>query len=281
MVGVEVHRARALTRAELVGVGEGILQQLHNRNHATGLVFDVLDRSAELTQVAQQQSHATAAFGELEGRVDAARNRLHVVFDAHQEAADRFATLGLAEVQEGRGGGLESAGEHFVDVFGGLRFVAGGEFQGHCRTTLREVLKIEATIERLEGVGRVELERTKESAELKAGGLDVLVEAVEEFSGVLGKDVGVVVLVADEVVEAFGGGGEPLDVGGHVPGHVFAFGGLVFVELDLAVGVIEVEHRVERVVIVRRIILFRCSVGSVVERQFGVGEVGHWSPYCC
>ena len=83
MVGVEVHRARALTRAELVGVGEGILQQLHNRNHATGLVFDVLDRSAELTQVAQQQSHATAALGELEGRVDAARNRLHVVFDAH------------------------------------------------------------------------------------------------------------------------------------------------------------------------------------------------------
>ena len=109
----------------------------------------------------------------------------------------------------------------------------------------------------------------------------MLVEAVEEFSGVLGEDVGVVVLVADEVVEAFGGGGEPLDVGGHVPGHVFAFGGLVFVELDLAVGVIEVEHRVERVVIVRRIILFRCSVGSVVERQFGGGEVGHWSPYCC
>ncbi len=169
VVGVEVHRARALTRAELVGVGEGILQQLHNRNHATGLVFDVLDRSAELAQVAQQQSHATAALGELEGRVDAARNRLHVVFDAHQEAADRFATLGLAEVQEGRGGGLESAGEHFVDVFGGLRFVAGGEFQGHCRTTLREVFKVETAVECFEGVGRVELESAEEGAEFKAG----------------------------------------------------------------------------------------------------------------
>ena len=276
VVGVEVHRARALTRAELVGVGEGILQQLHNRNHATGLVFDVLDRSAELAQVAQQQSHATAALGELEGRVDAARNRLHVVFDAHQEAADRFATLGLAEVQEGRGGGLEAAGKHFVGVFDGLLLIAGGELQGHSGATLREVLKIEATIERLERVGRVELERTKESAELKAGGFHVLVDAVEEFSGVLVEDRRVVVLVADQVFETLGGGGEPLAVGGHVPCHVFAFGGLVFVELDLAVGVIEVEHRVERVVIVRRVVLFRCGVGSIVERQAGGGEVSHW-----
>ena len=276
VVGVEVHRACALTCAELVGVGEGVLQHLHDRNHAAGLVLDVLDRGAELTQVAQQQGHATAALGELEGRVDAARNRLHVVFDAHQEAADRFATLGLAEVQEGRGGGLESAGEHFVGVFGGLRFVAGGEFQGHCRTTLREVFKVETAVECFEGVGRVELESAEEGAEFKTGGLDVLVEAVEKFSGVLGEDVGVVVLVADEVVEAFGGGGEPLAVGGHVPSHVFAFGGLVFVELDLAVGVIEVEHRVERVVIVRRVVLFRCGVGSIVERQAGGGEVSHW-----
>ena len=236
----------------------------------------MLDRGAELAQVAQQQGHATAALGELEGRVDAARNRLHVVFDAHQEAADRFATLGLAEVQEGRGGGLEAAGKHFVGVFDGLLLIAGGELQGHSGATLREVLKIEATIERLERVGRVELERTKESAELKAGGFHVLVDAVEEFSGVLGEDIGVVVLVADEVVEAFGGGGELLAVGGHVPSHVFAFGGLVFVELDLAVGVIEVEHRVERVVIVRRVVLFRCGVGSVVERQAGGGEVSHW-----
>ena len=45
-----------------------------------------------------------AALGKLEGRIDAARNRLHVVFDAHQEAADRLTSLGLAEVQEGRQG---------------------------------------------------------------------------------------------------------------------------------------------------------------------------------
>ena len=157
-----------------------------------------------------------------------------------------------------------------------LLLIAGGELQGHSGATLREVLKIEATIERLERVGRVELERTKESAELKAGGFHVLVDAVEEFSGVLVEDRRVVVLVADQVFETLGGGGEPLAVGGHVPCHVFAFGGLVFVELDLAVGVIEVEHRVERVVIVRRVVLFRCGVGSIVERQAGGGEVSHW-----
>ena len=281
MVGVEVHRACALTCAELVGIGEGILQQLHDRDHAAGLVLDVLDRGAELTQVAQQQGDAAAALGELQSRVDAARNRLHIVFDAYQEAADRLAALGLAEVQEGRGGGLEAAGKHLVGVFDGLLFIAGGKLQCHGGATLREVLKIEATIERLERVGRVELERTKESAELKAGGFHVLVDAVEEFSGVLVEDRRVVVLVADQVFETLGGGVELLAVGGHMAGHVFTLGGLVLIELDLAVGIIEIEHRVERVVVVCRIVLFCRGVGGVVERQFGVGEVGHWSPYCC
>ena len=280
VVGVKIHCAGTLTCAQLIGVGEGVLQQLHHRNHAAGLVFDVLDRGAELTQVAQQR-HAAAALRQLQGRVDAARNRLHVVFDAHQEAADRLTSLGLAEVQEGRGGRLETAGKHFVGVFDGLLLVAGGELQGHSGATLREVLKIEATIERLERVGRVELERTKESAELKAGGFHVLVDAVEEFSGVLVEDRRVVVLVADQVFETLGGGVEPLAVGGHMAGHVFTLGGLVLIELDLAVGIIEIEHRVERVVVVCRIVLFCRGVGSVVERQFGVGEVGHWNPYCC
>ena len=87
MMRIEVHRAGALPRAKLVRVRERVLQQLHDRDHAARLVLDVLDRGAELAQVAQQQGHATAALGELEGRVDAARNRLHVVFDAHQEAS--------------------------------------------------------------------------------------------------------------------------------------------------------------------------------------------------
>jgi len=82
--------------------------------------------------------------------------------------------------------------------------------------------------------------------------------------------------VVDQVAQALAGGFEALRVRGHVAGDVFAFGGLVFVELDLAVGVIEVEHRVERVVIVRRVVLFRCGVGSIVERQAGGGEVSHW-----
>ena len=67
----------------------------------------------------------------------------------------------LPRFREGRGGGLEAAGKHFVGVFDGLLLIAGGELQGHSGATLREVLKIEATIERLERVGRVELERTK------------------------------------------------------------------------------------------------------------------------
>ena len=52
---------------------------------------------------------AATALRELQRRVDAARDRLHVVFDAQQEARNELAALRLTEVQEGRGGWLESA----------------------------------------------------------------------------------------------------------------------------------------------------------------------------
>ncbi len=63
VVGVQVHSTGALTRAQLVGVGEGILQQLHDGNDARGLVLDVLDRGAHLAKVGQQQRHAPATLG--------------------------------------------------------------------------------------------------------------------------------------------------------------------------------------------------------------------------
>ena len=51
MVRVQPDRPRPLAGTELVGIGEGILQHLHHRHHAGGLVFDALDRRPGLAQV--------------------------------------------------------------------------------------------------------------------------------------------------------------------------------------------------------------------------------------
>ena len=86
VVGVQVHRAGTLTRTELVGVGERVLQQLHDRDDARALVLDVLDRCAVLANVAEQQRDSAATLGQLQRGVDRAADRLHVVLDAQQEA---------------------------------------------------------------------------------------------------------------------------------------------------------------------------------------------------
>ena len=87
MVRVQVHRTGALTRAELVGVGERVLEQLHDRDDARALVLDVLDRCAVFANVAEQQRNSAAALGQLQRGVDGATDGLHVVLDAKQKAA--------------------------------------------------------------------------------------------------------------------------------------------------------------------------------------------------
>ena len=115
VVCVQVDGTRALTCAQLVRVGEGVLEKLHNRNHATGLVLNLLDRGAGLAKVGELQGHATTALGQLQCGVNAAGNGLHIVFDAQEEAGDQLASCGLAGVEEGRGCGLEAPGHHLVD----------------------------------------------------------------------------------------------------------------------------------------------------------------------
>ena len=81
VVCAEVNGTRPLTRTQLVRVREGVLQKLHDRDNATGLVLDLLNRSAGFTQVRQRQGDATTALRQLKSRVNATGDRLHIVFD--------------------------------------------------------------------------------------------------------------------------------------------------------------------------------------------------------
>ena len=246
---VQVDRTGTLARTELIGVGEGILQQLHDRDDTRGLVLDVLDRRAVLTDVGEQQRDSAAALGQLQRGVDGAPDGLHVVLDAQQEAAHRLAALLLARVEEGRGGRLEPSVDDLVDELLGQVGVTGGQRQGHHHHPVFEALQVALPVEGLQGVGGVVLERTQEGREPELLGERAVQQRLHEVAGVLVEHLALVVLLLDQVVELLVLRVEEHRVLVDVLQEVLIGSFPVLVELNLAVGVVQIQHRVQRVVI--------------------------------
>ena len=248
-MGMQVDRACTLTRAKLVSVGERVLQQFHDRDDSGTLVLDVLDRGAVLTNVAQQQCDSPAALGQLQRRVDRASDRLHIVLDAQQEAAHRFAALLLAGVQERRGGRLEPSRDDLVDETLSQCGVTGGQCQRHHHHTVLEALQVSLTVEGLQCVGRVVLERPDESREAELLREGPIGQRLDEVAGVLIQNLALVIVLADEVVDLLvlivKENGVLIDV----LQKVLPRSENVLVELNLAIGAVQIEHRVESVVI--------------------------------
>ena len=249
VVRVQVHRTRTLARAELVGVGERVLQQLHDRDDARALVLDVLDRCAVLANVGQQQRNSAAALGQLQRRVDGAPDGLHVVLDAQQEAGHRLAALLLARVEERRGGRLEAAVDDLVDQLLGQRGVAGGQRQRHHDDAVLEALQVALPVEGLQRVGGVVLERAEERREPELLGVGAIQQRLDEVARVLVEHLALVVVLLDQVVELLVLVVEEDRVLVDVLQEVLVRGFPVLVELDLAVGVVQIQHRVQRVVV--------------------------------
>ena len=248
VVRVEVHRAGALARAELVGVGEGVLEELHHGDDAGGLVLDLLDGRAVLADVGQREGHAAAALGQLQGGVDAAGDRLHVVLDAQQEAGDELAALLLARVEERGGGRLEAAGDHLVHQVGGQLLVAPGQVEGDDGDAVLVALEVALAVEGLQGVRGVELERAEEGREAELGLVGTIEQAPDELERVLLERLGLVVVVLLQVVELLLQVVEEHRVGVDMLQEVLARGRVVGLELDATVGAVEVQHGVELVV---------------------------------
>ena len=175
VVRVQVHGTRTLTRAQLVRVGERVLEQLHDGHDAAGLVLDLLDRGTRLTQVRQLQGDAAAALGQLQRGVDAARDRLHVVLNAQQEAGHQLAARRLASVEERRGGRLEAARHDLVHEAASQLDVAARQVQRHHGNAILEALQVALPVERLERVRRVVLERAQERREAELVGVGLLI----------------------------------------------------------------------------------------------------------
>ena len=249
VVRVQVHGTRALTRAQLVRVGEGVLEQLHDGHDAAGLVLNLLNRGTRLTQVRQLQGDAAAALGQLQRRVDAARDRLHVVLDAQEEAGHQLAARRLAGVEEGRGGRLEAARHDLVNEAASQLDVAARQVQRHHGDAILEALQVALPVEGLERVRRVVLERAQERREAELVGVGLLIQRLNIREVVLIQDVLLVVALIHQVLQLFLQVMEEHRVLVDMLEEVLASSLTIRVKLDASVRVVQVKLRVQRVVV--------------------------------
>ncbi len=249
MVSRQVDRARSLTGTKLVGVAEAVFEKLHDGDDAAGLILDLLDRRTRLADVREQQGDSAAALAQLQRGVDAAGDRLHVVFDAQQEARDELTALGLAGVQERRGRRLETARDDLVYQLGGQSLVAVGKAERGHHDAVLEALEVALSVEGLERVARVVLERAEEGFEAELLLERVVVQRRDEIERVLLEHGGLVVLLVDQVVELLLQRVEEDGVLVDVLQEVLPRSTLVGVELDLPVRTVQIQHRVERVIV--------------------------------
>ncbi|MCY1229136.1 hypothetical protein D9M72_414930 [compost metagenome] len=245
---MQVHRAGTLAGTELVGVGEAVLEELHHGDDARGLVFDLLDRRADFADVGQRERHAAAALGQLQGGVDGTADRLHVVFDAEQEAGDQLAALLLAGVQERGGGRLEAALNDLIHHLQGKLLVAAGQVQGNHADAVLVALQEALAVKRFQCVGRVELEGAQEGLETELLLVRTVEELADEVHRVLVEGLALVVLVLHQVVELLFQVVEEHGVVVHVLQEVLVRGLAVRLELDLPVRPVQVQHGVQFVV---------------------------------
>ena len=112
-----------------------------------------------------------------------------------------------------------------------------------------EPLEIALPVERLQRVGGVVLERAEERREPELLGVGPVEQGLDEVAGVLVENLTLVIVLADQVVELLVDVVEEHRVLVDVLAEVLVRGLHVLVELNLAVGVVQIQHRVQGVVI--------------------------------
>ena len=127
--------------------------------------------------------------------------------------------------------------------------VTGGQCQRHHHHAVFEALQVTLPVEGLQRVGGVVLERPHEGREPELLGVGAIGQRLDEVAGVLVENLTLVIVLANQVVQLLVLVVEEDGVLVDVLEEVLPGGEHVLVELDLTVGPVQIEHRVERVIV--------------------------------
>ena len=183
--------------------------------------------------------------------VNRAADRLHIVFDAQQEAGDQLAALLFAAVQESGRRRLEAAGQHFFQQRGGQRTVALRQRQRHHAGAIGEILQVAFAVEGFQRIAGKELPGAEKGLETVAPACRLLKQLANEFKRVSAQHRGFVIAFFDQIAQARRRRAERHAVGQHMLQIKLARRLTILIELDMALRVIQVKHGVKRVVIGR------------------------------
>ena len=265
MVGIQVDRTGTLPRTQLVGIRERIFQQLHHRNHAGRLVLDALDGRAQLAQVGEHQRHTATPLGKLQRRIDGTPDALHVVFHTQQEARDQFTPTLLAGIEERGRGRLESTADDLVHETQCQLLVAARQRQRHHHHAIFEALQITLAVARLQRVGGVVLEGAQKGGEAELPAVGLIPDMALEIARILVQHFGIVIAFVHQVAQLLVQVVEEHRVLVDVLQEVLARCTTIGFELDVPVRVVQVQHRVQRVVVQPRFVVIRhARIGGFV-----------------
>ncbi len=179
-----------------------------------------------------------------------------------QEAGHEFATLLLSCIEKGRCCRLEAAGDDLVDHVAGKLFAALRQRQRHHADAVFVALKIALPVERLQRIAGVILESAEESRETKLPGIGVVEEVADEVERILVEYLTLVISLGHQIIEFLPQIMEEDSVLVDMLQKILLCRQPVLVELDFPILVIEVQHRVQRMVIQR---CFGSTLQRIVE----------------
>src|SRR5690606_20366988 len=100
MENVEIHSSGSGTLAELVGIGEGVFQNLHDGQYPAGAAFHAFDGFAARPDFGNIERYAAPDGRKLHGRIHGVANAVVVVPDFIQKAGNQFAGAFFPGIEE-------------------------------------------------------------------------------------------------------------------------------------------------------------------------------------
>ena len=157
MEDIQVNDPSPLALPKLVGVGEAIFKELHNGNDPRSGSLIALDWCACLPQVAEGNSDTATDTRQLQGRVDGATDRIHIIRYLEEEAGNQLTATGPASIQETWGRRLVAQVNHFIGQIQSQLLIAFCKIEGIKEDTVFHAFQVVGTIIGLQSILLVEL----------------------------------------------------------------------------------------------------------------------------
>jgi len=236
MEDVQINGSGSVALAQLIGIAEAVLEQLHDRHNTARGILDFFDRIAGSTDVRQVHANAAADAGQLQRAVDCAADAVHVIRCLDQEARHQFPAAFSTGIQERRRCRLVALMDHLFREVDSQLLVPVSQKEGVEDDPVLVALQITLAVVRLQRVLGVELVGGHERFEAEFLVVGVLHQFFDEIKRVFLQKFLFDVVMFDQIIQFFVQRVEENRIRIHMLQKIRPYGLLILVQRD---GVID------------------------------------------